>query len=534
MKAVIDSDQHLFEYRGLWEEHIDPAVRGEAIRFADDAQGHVRVVWRDQVLAVADVQTPGETDAIGERRRRERAGLPPLARYDEILPRDYWEPAARAERLASLGIDEAVLFPNYGLGWERTLQRDLRALTANMTAWNRWCETVVAEGRGRLHPVAHLTLRDLDWLERELARLAAAGVRAAMIAPALVDGKPLSHPDLDRAWAAFVERGISPCFHVADQPKVFDEAWYTDRSELGVAAVDAVLIHVAGLPRLHRSHPERRPGAPSRPAHRNRRALRRLGAPLPHDARRRKPVRAPAERPRRRALAAAERLLPAPGARLFLRLRAAGPDPARARRSRPPHVLQRLSPLGGDAAAPRGLRGARQARRAPCGRPATLSRQRGVPAAERCMKEIPRFNHVALTVPGELLGAEGRSDLLRFHERVFGWTEMPTMTRDRELLVLRAWSNEQFVYLHASPEPMRAGATEHFGLSVAEVTELDAMYERAEKFRAEDGRVELLARETQDFQVVKLHSFYVRYRLPLMIEVQCFEWAPGFGPERTA
>ena len=150
------------------------------------------------------------------------------------------------------------------------------------------------------------------------------------------------------------------------------------------------------------------------------------------------------------------------------------------------------------------------------------------------MKQIPRFNHVALTVPADLLDAEGRSDLLRFHERVFGWTEMPTMTRDRELLVLRAWSNEQFVYLHASPEPMRAGASEHFGLSVAEVAELDAMYERAEKLRAEDGRVELLPRETQDFRVVKLHSFYVRYRLPLMIEVQCFEWAPGFDAQRAA
>ena len=150
------------------------------------------------------------------------------------------------------------------------------------------------------------------------------------------------------------------------------------------------------------------------------------------------------------------------------------------------------------------------------------------------MKQIPRFNHVALTVPADLLDAEGRTDLLRFHERVFGWTEMPTMTRDRELLVLRAWSNEQFVYLHASPEPMRAGASEHFGLSVAEVAELDAMYERAEKLRAEDGRVELLPRETQDFRVVKLHSFYVRYRLPLMIEVQCFEWAPGFDAQRAA
>ena len=78
MTSWIDSDQHLYEYRGLWAEHIDPARRDDAIRFEDDPLGHVRVKWRDRVLAVADVQVPGETDAIGERRRREREGLPPL------------------------------------------------------------------------------------------------------------------------------------------------------------------------------------------------------------------------------------------------------------------------------------------------------------------------------------------------------------------------------------------------------------------------------------------------------------------------
>jgi len=244
MATVIDSDQHLYEYRGLWEEHCDPAMRAEALRFEDDAAGHVRVVWRDRVIAAADVQTPGETSAIGERRRCEREGLPPLARYDDALPRDYWDPGARAAKLAALGVDEAVLFPNYGLVFERTLGAHLPALRANMAAWNRWCAVVAAEGRGRLHPVAHLTLRDLDWLEGQLAALARAGVRLAMVAPALVDGRPLSHPELDRAWSAFVAHGISPVFHVADQPKVFDEAWYTDRSELGVYAVDAVLLYV--------------------------------------------------------------------------------------------------------------------------------------------------------------------------------------------------------------------------------------------------------------------------------------------------
>jgi len=148
-------------------------------------------------------------------------------------------------------------------------------------------------------------------------------------------------------------------------------------------------------------------------------------------------------------------------------------------------------------------------------------------------RPLPRFNHIALTVPAELLDAGGRADLLRFHEAVFGWTEMPTMTRDRELFVLRAWSNEQFVYLHASPEPMRTAGDEHVGLSVTTPGELDAMYERALAAREQDARVEIRARELQDFTVVKLHSFYVRYRLPFWIEVQCFEWAPGFDAQRT-
>jgi hypothetical protein len=52
-----------------------------------------------------------------------------------------------------------------------------------MTAWNRWASAVAAEGGGRLHPVGHLTLRDVDWLLAQLGQLATAGVRLAMIAP---------------------------------------------------------------------------------------------------------------------------------------------------------------------------------------------------------------------------------------------------------------------------------------------------------------------------------------------------------------
>lgn len=246
MSRVIDSDQHLFEPRDLWARYIDPSAREDALALVDDELGYPWLTWRDRRLGLADVQWPGETDAIGERRERARRGLPPLQRYDEALPRDYWDPDARLARLDAIGVDEAVLFPNYGLAWERRLDASPPALLANLTAWNRWTLEVVQQGRGRLHPVAHLTLRDLDWLEAQLALLGRGGVRLAMIAPALVDGRPLSDASLERAWSAFVEHGVTPVFHVADQRRPFDEAWYTDvGDDREVPVIETVFLWTA-------------------------------------------------------------------------------------------------------------------------------------------------------------------------------------------------------------------------------------------------------------------------------------------------
>src|SRR5665213_2898709 len=182
MSSVVDSDQHLYEPRTMWLDHIDPARRDDALSIVDDELGYAWVTWRGKRLAPADVQRPRETSALGTLHERIRAGLPPEHRYDDELPRDYWDAAARAGRLAGMGVDEAVVFPNFGLLWERTLDADLGALKANMTAWNRWCATIATDGRGQVHPVAHVTLRDESWLLAELARLERDGVHLAMVA----------------------------------------------------------------------------------------------------------------------------------------------------------------------------------------------------------------------------------------------------------------------------------------------------------------------------------------------------------------
>jgi hypothetical protein len=242
MTAVIDCDEHLYESRTLWADHIDPAFREEALRIEDDELGYAWLRWRDHPLDIADVQHPGDTTVLGEHRRRRREGAPAPYNYDEALPADYWEPSARVRRLDELGLGGAVLFPNFGLLWERRLAASPPALTANMSAWNRWCADVTTAGRGRLHPVAHLTLRDPTWLEHELDRLARGGVRLGMVAPATVDGRPLSHPDHERIWASFVEHGVTPVFHVADQRRVFEDGWYTDPDDAFVPTVESVFI----------------------------------------------------------------------------------------------------------------------------------------------------------------------------------------------------------------------------------------------------------------------------------------------------
>jgi len=228
MPAIMDCDQHIFEPRDLWSEYADPAGRELAIRMEEDSKGHTHVVWNGRRIALAHVTLPGETKKVGRYFADVRAGAPASARYDELVPPSYSVPAERLRVLDRMGLDAAVLFPNYGLTWEHVLRDDLAATRVNMGAWNRFAVDVAAEGGGRLHPVAHLTLRDLDWLEQQLAALSAGGVRLAMIGPGLVDGRPLSHAELDGAWSAFVSHGVTPVFHVANVERPFADAWYTD------------------------------------------------------------------------------------------------------------------------------------------------------------------------------------------------------------------------------------------------------------------------------------------------------------------
>ena len=136
----------------------------------------------------------------------------------------------------------------------------------------------------------------------------------------------------------------------------------------------------------------------------------------------------------------------------------------------------------------------------------------------------PRFNHVAMSLPPDLLGDEGRRDIVHFFDEVFGWKELPTETVDRKKLVLSAYTYEQFVFLIADEPPMTAPRLDHFGMSVATEQELDDMLARAKAFQARDDRVDLVDKELTDHGMLAITSFYVGYLLPMMVEVQWWDF----------
>ncbi len=137
----------------------------------------------------------------------------------------------------------------------------------------------------------------------------------------------------------------------------------------------------------------------------------------------------------------------------------------------------------------------------------------------------PRINHVALSLPAEELDAEGRAAILAFYGDVFGLEEYEDLTEDGKRLVLRAHTHEQFVFLVAEDEPMTAPRMDHFGLSVASLDDFEEVARRAAAWRdREPDDVDLIEPTWEEFAgVLRLHSFYVRYRLPLMVETQHFQ-----------
>jgi hypothetical protein len=147
----------------------------------------------------------------------------------------------------------------------------------------------------------------------------------------------------------------------------------------------------------------------------------------------------------------------------------------------------------------------------------------------------PRFNHVAMSLPADELDEEHRKLRADFYGDVFGFYDLPMMTIDRKRQVFQVHDVEQFLFLIAEDDgtAMVCPRLDHFGLSVGAESELDEILARAKTWQQRDDRVDIIDKKVDDHGMLAITSIYVRYLLPMMCEIQWWDFRDSGAGERA-
>ena len=214
--VVVDADGHVLEPPDLWGRYVEAPLRSRAIRVrrGDDGRDVLEIEGRPARLTTAEML--GGFGGMG-------LSLESLAvaaysgHYVENAPAAATDPIARLALLDRDGISRAILYPSLGLQWEAEVEDDAYAL-AHCRAYNRWICEFCAESRGRLVPIAHLTLGDASAAAAELRRAVGEGARGAFLLPFTRSGLPHGHPDHDPLFAAAMDLGVPLAIHTGVDP----------------------------------------------------------------------------------------------------------------------------------------------------------------------------------------------------------------------------------------------------------------------------------------------------------------------------
>jgi hypothetical protein len=143
-----------------------------------------------------------------------------------------------------------------------------------------------------------------------------------------------------------------------------------------------------------------------------------------------------------------------------------------------------------------------------------------------------RFNHMELTLaPGTLDPL--RSEISRFYQDVFGWTPLDLEILGQKALLLGVDAEvSQFILVAENPKPMQAPGYDHLGVLVDTRAEVDELLAKCKDAQRKDERVQIKEYDDLVQSDVTVHAFYVKFLLPIYLDVQCIDWKKGSDPVR--
>ena len=213
-RDAIDADGHVLEAADLWEQYIEARYRDRALRIRRDENGLEYLEIGGKPSKLTRKGYPATLGRMGQK-DLEAFKPHPDKTYAANMPFGACDASERLALLDAEGLDAAVLYPTLGILWEAELD-DVELSQAYCRAYNRWIADFCRSSKGRLVPIAHLSLGDPQAAAAELERAVKDGCRGAFVVPFVwsrkAHGDPAHDPVFAMAQALDVPIALHPSF----------------------------------------------------------------------------------------------------------------------------------------------------------------------------------------------------------------------------------------------------------------------------------------------------------------------------------
>ena len=220
--GLFDADNHYYEARDCFTRHIEPRLRGKAIRPVPDDGSGIRVMVGERPFTFLEGEgfagaRCAKAGALREMLRSMKTGVPSEGAAREPMRQAYLQ---REERLAVMdeqGLESALLFPTLAVCVEHFMKDDADQLYGNLHAFNRWLlEDWGFDHAGRIYAPPLLSLLDVDRAVAELEWALREGARVVALRPGPAFGRSPADPCFDPFWARVDEARLAVAFHIAE------------------------------------------------------------------------------------------------------------------------------------------------------------------------------------------------------------------------------------------------------------------------------------------------------------------------------
>ena len=228
----VDSDMHIMEPPDLFERYLDPQFKDRVIiPTGPDGKARRGVVMIDGQPASQDVElqqyrkrTSSNTASTTQPLSGSR--IADSGRLDFAIERNY-DDVAQVMGMQQEGVDIAVLFPTFGLGYLARDNMDPHLSLAICQAYNNWVHDFCQYSPDQLKFAAMLPCHDVNLAGKELVRcVKELGAVASFMRPNLVNGHYWHSNYWDPLYTLHEELDVSWCFHEGTG------AWYSNMNTL--------------------------------------------------------------------------------------------------------------------------------------------------------------------------------------------------------------------------------------------------------------------------------------------------------------